>query len=231
MFRQRRACGTPGRAEETSRRQSARTARRCPCSAAAKGRPRPAWKATDRGLRLDHHWNGERPWSRVSAFPCPLRRGVEQGNNRHQSHTGPHGDRPVQATAPSIATKASPEPRSWPQRPASAGSTIAGRCRRLGTRTGQGTRAHGPSSVGNDEPGSHGGRDSGGKLQRVPHQRRAQAPPLPPLIDTEPRHHDRRHRRPLQAPRPRRRHRARPAPGTNPAGSNPPPDRRHWRPR
>ena len=44
--------------------------------------------------------------------------------------------------------------------------------------------------MGNDEPGSQDGSDGGGKLQRMPQQQRAQSPPLPPLINTEPRHHD-----------------------------------------
>ena len=60
---------------------------------------------------------------------------------------------------------------------------------------------------GNDDPGSRGGRYRRGKLQeRLPHQQRTQTSPLPPLIDPETRHHDRRHRQPLQRPQPRRRH-------------------------
>lgn len=54
------------------------------------------------------------------------------------------------------------------------------------------------STVANYEPGSNGGRDRGGKLQRMQHQLRAQAPPLKPLIDAEARHHDRRHRHAVQ---------------------------------
>ena len=91
----------------------------------------------------------------------------------------------------------------------SAGRTVAGRCRMLGTRTGQGTRSHAPSYRGQRRAGLQ--RRARQRWQAPAHATSAACPgpPLEPLIDAEARQHQRRHRHPVpvEAPCPQRPHR------------------------
>ena len=122
------------------------------------------------------------------------------------------------------------KPRCWPAGPASAGSTIAGRCRRPGTQIGQRTRAHVRPPRAQRQAGL-----ARRARQRRPAPARATSAMCPdPAAATADRHQDETPRPHSPASAPHSTTSAtspavEPAPGTNPAGSNPRLDRPQWR--
>jgi len=103
----------------------------------------------------------------------------------------------------------------------------------LGTRTGEGTRSHAPFHRGQLRAGLQ--RRARPRRQAPAHATSAACPgPAPEAAD---RRRGKTPRAPAPASGPSRSSMSsatspavEPAPGTNPAGSNPPPDGRHWRP-